>query len=131
MRPHSGASSTCHSVNRATFRNHRIFLTIFREYFWLKSQYASNSRGVPPSKILVHAWSPLKRISRACLFAQGWRWSYTLLTHASAGHQRTESTNTGCNQWLSLAKIALKTPLAGRNRSLVANTIMFGEGINL
>jgi hypothetical protein len=41
-----------------------------------------------------------------------------LPTPASVGHQRTESTSTGCNQWLSLAKIALKVPLAGRNRSL-------------
>ena len=24
----------------------------------------------------MHAWSPSKRISRACLFAQGWRYSY-------------------------------------------------------
>jgi hypothetical protein len=54
----------------------------------------------------------------------------TLPTHAGAGHQRTESTNTGCNQWLSLAKIALKVPLASRNRSLVANTNMCGEGID-
>jgi hypothetical protein len=53
----------------------------------------------------------------------------TLPTHAVVGHQRTESTNIGCNQWLSLAKITLKVPLAGRNRSLVANTNMCGEGI--
>ena len=39
------------------------------------------------------------------------------------------STNTGCNQWLSLAKIALKVSSAGRNRSLVANTGRCGEGI--
>jgi hypothetical protein len=44
----------------------------------------------------------------------------TLPTLAGDGHQWTESINTGCNQWLSLAKIALKMPLAGRNRSLVA-----------
>jgi len=41
-----------------------------------------------------------------------------------------ESTITGCNQWLALAKIALKVPHAGRNRSLVANTNMCGEGIS-
>ena len=52
-----------------------------------------------------------------------------LLVHA--GHLWTESTNTGCNQWLSLAKIALKVPHAGRNRSLVANTNRCGEGISL
>jgi hypothetical protein len=33
------------------------------------------------------------------------------------------------NQWLSLAKIALKMSLADRSRSLVANTSMCGEGI--
>jgi hypothetical protein len=55
----------------------------------------------------------------------------TLPTHVGAGHQRTERTNTGCNQWLSLAKIALKVPLASRNRSLVANTNRCGEGIKV
>jgi len=55
----------------------------------------------------------------------------TLPTPAKVGHQRTESTNIGCNQWLSLAKIALKVPLAGRNHSLMANTSMCGEGINV
>ena len=50
-------------------------------------------------------------------------------TLANAGHQWTESTSTGCNQWLSLAKIALKVPHAGRNRSPVANTSRCGEGI--
>jgi len=54
----------------------------------------------------------------------------TLPTHVGAGHQRTESTNTSCNQWLSLAKIALKIPLADRTRSLVANTSRCGEGIS-
>jgi hypothetical protein len=38
-------------------------------------------------------------------------WSNILPTPAGVGHQRTESTNTGCNQWLSLVKIALKVPL--------------------
>jgi hypothetical protein len=46
--------------------------------------------------------------------------------HDGVGHQWTESTSTGYNQWLSLAKIALKLPPVGRNRSLVANTIMWG-----
>jgi hypothetical protein len=34
-----------------------------------------------------------------------------LPTSSGAGYQWTESTNTGCNQWLSLAKIALKVPM--------------------
>jgi hypothetical protein len=55
--------------------------------------------------------------------------SYTLPTRAGARHQRMESTSTSCNQWFSLAKIALKVPLVGRNRSLVAITNMCGEGI--
>ena len=55
--------------------------------------------------------------------------SYTLSTLASVGHQWTERTNTRCNQWLALAKIALKVLPAGRNRSLVANTNRCGEGI--
>jgi hypothetical protein len=56
--------------------------------------------------------------------------TYTLPTPAGAGHQWTESTNIGCNQWLLLAKIALKVPPAGRNCSLVANTSRCGEGIS-
>jgi hypothetical protein len=48
--------------------------------------------------------------------------SNPLLTPAGVGHKRTESTNIGCNQWLSLAKIGLKVSLVGRNRSLVAST---------
>jgi hypothetical protein len=51
----------------------------------------------------------------------------TLPTPVGVGHRRTESTNTGCNQWLSLAKIALKVPLASRNRSLVASTAGVGR----
>jgi hypothetical protein len=43
----------------------------------------------------------------------------------------TESTSTGCNQWLSLAEMALKVPHAGRNYSLMANTSRCGEGIQL
>jgi hypothetical protein len=58
------------------------------------------------------------------------RTSHTLPTHVGVGHQRIESTSIGCNQWLSLAKIALKVPLAGRNCSLVANTSRCGEGIS-
>jgi hypothetical protein len=54
----------------------------------------------------------------------------TLPAPAGAGHQRTESTSTGCIQWLSLAKIALNVPLPGRNRSLVAITNMCGEDIS-
>ena len=45
-------------------------------------------------------------------------------------HQWTESTNTNCNQWLSLAKITLKVPPIGKNRSLAANTSNCGEGIS-
>jgi hypothetical protein len=55
--------------------------------------------------------------------------TYTLPTPVGVGHQWTENTNTGCNQWLSLAKIALKVPPVGRNCSLVASTNMCGEGI--
>ena len=51
-------------------------------------------------------------------------------TLTGVGHQWMESTNIGCNQWLSLAKIALKVPHAGRNRSLVARTNKFGECIS-
>jgi hypothetical protein len=58
--------------------------------------------------------------------------AYTLPTPDGVGHQRTESTGTGCNQWLSPVIIALKVPLAGRNRSLVvASTSRCGEGIRL
>ena len=53
----------------------------------------------------------------------------TLPTPAGAGHQWTENTINGCNQWLSLAKIALKVPPACRNRSLAAITNMCGEDI--
>ena len=57
-------------------------------------------------------------------------WGNTLPTPVGVGHQWTESTSIGCNQWLSLAKIALKVPPAGRNRSLVASTNRCGEGIS-
>jgi hypothetical protein len=63
------------------------------------------------------------------LKAQDVRETYTLPKPVGVGLQRTESTNIGCNQWLSLAKIVLKVPLASRNRSLVSNTNMCGEGI--
>ena len=53
----------------------------------------------------------------------------TLPTPAGVGHQWKKSTRTGCNQWLSLVKITLKVPHAGRNRSVVANTSRCGEGI--
>jgi hypothetical protein len=41
-----------------------------------------------------------------------------------------EITSIGCNQWLSLAKIALKVPLVGRNCSLVTHTSKCGECIS-
>jgi hypothetical protein len=56
--------------------------------------------------------------------------SNTLPTPAHVGHQRTESTSSGCNQWRSLAELALKVPHAGRNRSLVADTSRCGQGIS-
>ena len=40
------------------------------------------------------------------------------------------STSIGCNQWLSLAKPALKVTPASRNRSLVARTSMCGWAIS-
>jgi hypothetical protein len=54
----------------------------------------------------------------------------TLPTPDGAGRQWTEGTSIGCNQWLSLAKIALKVPRADRNRSLVARTSRCGECIS-
>ena len=45
-------------------------------------------------------------------------------------HQRTVSTNKGCNQWPSLAKTLLKVALFGGNRSLVARTSKCGWGIS-
>ena len=56
---------------------------------------------------------------------------YSPPTLTGAGHQRTVSTNIGCNQWLSLAKSALKVALAGWNRSLVARTNKHGWAILL
>ena len=50
-------------------------------------------------------------------------------TLTGVGHQRTVSTDIGCNQWLSLAKSPLKVGLAGRNRSLVARTSKWGFAI--
>ena len=55
--------------------------------------------------------------------------TYSPPTQTGVGHQWTESTSFGCNQWLSLAKLALKVPLAGRSRSLVARTSKCGECI--
>jgi hypothetical protein len=43
----------------------------------------------------------------------------------------TSERRAGCNQRLSLAKIALKVPLAGRNHSLVLATSRCGEGISV
>ena len=48
-------------------------------------------------------------------------------TLIGVGHQWTENTKIGRNQWLTLAKIATKVPHAGRNRSLVARTSRCGE----
>ena len=48
-------------------------------------------------------------------------------TLTGAGHQRTVSTNTSCNQWLLLAKTLLKVALYGRNRSMVAHTSKCGR----
>ena len=56
--------------------------------------------------------------------------TYTLPTPVSVDHQWTERTSIGYNQWLSLAKITLTMPPAGRNCSLVANTSRCGEGIS-
>ena len=67
---------------------------------------------------------------RTCIPRFVWRVTYTLLTPVGFGYHWMESTNTGCNQWLSLTKIALKVPLDVRNRSLMANTSMCGEGIS-
>ena len=52
----------------------------------------------------------------------------TLIT--GAGHQRTMSIITGCNQWLSLAETLLKVALANGNRSLVARTSLCGWAIS-
>jgi hypothetical protein len=54
--------------------------------------------------------------------------TYTLPTPIGAGHQRMESTNTRCNQWLPLVKITLKVLHVGRNHSLMVNTNMCGLG---
>ena len=61
----------------------------------------------------------------------GWVWgiSNSPPTLIGMGHQWTENTNIGCNQRLSLAKLALKVPPIDRNRSLVACTNMCGECI--
>jgi hypothetical protein len=67
----------------------------------------------------------------ACLFmfsSLDWLYlhrSWYLVSHKISPHllvlptSETESTSTGCNQWLSLVKIALKVPIVDRNRSLV------------
>ena len=51
-------------------------------------------------------------------------------THTGAGHQWMVSTNTDCNQWLSVAEPGLKVARAGRNRSLVTCTSMYGCAIS-
>jgi hypothetical protein len=58
-----------------------------------------------------------------------WLLTYSPPTLTGVGHQWTVSTNTGCNQWLSLAKPTLKMPLADRNHSLVARTNKCGWAI--
>ena len=50
-------------------------------------------------------------------------------TLIAASHHRTVSTNTGCNQWLPLAKPILKVTHVGRNHSPVAHTSMCGWAI--
>ena len=55
--------------------------------------------------------------------------TYSPPTLTGAGHQRTVSTSTRCNQWLSLAITLLKVALAGRNRSLVACSSKCGWAI--
>ena len=62
-------------------------------------------------------------------FVSRFQTTYSPPTLTGVSHQWTESTNIGCNQWLPLAKIALKVPHADRNRSLVARTSMHGECI--
>ena len=54
----------------------------------------------------------------------------TLPTPAGVSHQWTESINTRCNQWISLAKITLKVSPAGWNCELVARISRCGEGIS-
>ena len=58
------------------------------------------------------------------------RGTYSPPTLTGAGQQQTVSTNTGCNQWLSLVETLLKVALVGRHRSLVANTSKCGWAIN-
>jgi len=55
--------------------------------------------------------------------------TYSPPTLTGVGHQWTDGINGGCNQWLSLAKLALEVPHAGRNRSLVARSNRCGECI--
>ena len=56
--------------------------------------------------------------------------TYSPPTLTGAGHQRTVSTNTGCNQWLPLTKTLLKVALACRNHLLEACTSKCGWTIS-
>jgi hypothetical protein len=53
--------------------------------------------------------------------------AYSPPTLTGVGHQWMASTCTGCNQYLSLAKLALKVALVGRNRSVVTCTASVGR----
>jgi hypothetical protein len=52
-------------------------------------------------------------------------------TLTGVGHHGTVSTNTGCNQWFTLAKPCVKVFHVGRNCSLVAHTSKCGWAISL
>ena len=62
------------------------------------------------------------------LYKNNWI-TYSPPTLTGAGHQRTVSTNTCCNQWLSLTKSPLKVTLADRNRSMMVCTSKCGFAI--
>ena len=55
----------------------------------------------------------------------------TLPTIVGADHHFTQSINIGCNQCLSLVKIALKVPSTNRNHSLMVCTGRCGEYMSL
>ena len=75
-------------------------------------------------------FSSLLRVSYPFLWFKEYSYSSPTLTGvARVDHQWTESTTNGCNQWLSLAKLALKMPPTNRNCSPVARTSRCGEHI--
>ena len=82
------------------------------------------------SDLGLGTWDPCEpALSLSTMESDSHCWpTYTLSTPDGVGHQWMESTSIGCNQCLSLAKIALKVPPVGRNCSLVASTSMCGEG---